>query len=86
MWDLIYYAALKGWKWSQFVTRPETIGVKVMAKKDVLKVFKMLARSQGSYGRILNVVGMDGENAPDGFFEQFKDCKDAVDVVMVVEC
>ena len=57
-----------------------------MAKKKVLGVFKMLARSQGFYGRLLSSIGYNGENVDDEFFEQFKNCKNAVDVVMMVEC
>lgn len=57
-----------------------------MKKRDVIKVFRLLARSQGSYGRLLSQIGRNGENAPDGFFEKFADCKDIVDVVMCVEC
>lgn len=57
-----------------------------MKKRDVIKVFQLLARSQGSYGRLLSQIGRNGENAPDGFFEKFADCKDIVDVVMCVEC
>ena len=57
-----------------------------MAKNDVLGVFKMLARSQGHYGRLLNAIGRNGENAPKGFFDQFKGCKSTIDVVLTVEC
>lgn len=57
-----------------------------MVKENVLNVFKMLARSQGVYGRLLEQIGCDGEYAADGFFEQFADCRDAVDVVMRIEC
>ena len=51
-------------------------------------VFRMLARSQGLYGRLLrdlNAREAAGEDLTP-FFDQFKGCKDAVDVVMVVEC
>lgn len=51
-------------------------------------VFGMLARSQGFYGRLLrdlNAREAAGEDLTP-FFDQFKNCKDAVDVVMVVEC
>ena len=59
-----------------------------MARKEVMGVFGMLARSQGFYGRLLrdlNAREAAGEDLTP-FFDQFKDCKDAVDVVMVVEC
>lgn len=51
-------------------------------------VFGMLARIQGLYGRLLrdlNAREAAGEDLTP-FFDQFKGCKDAVDVVMVVEC
>ena len=59
-----------------------------MARKEVMGVFGMLARSQGFYGRLLrdlNASEAAGEDLTP-FFDQFKGCKDAVDVVMVVEC
>lgn len=59
-----------------------------MARKEVMGVFGMLARSQGLYGRLLrdlNAREAAGEDLTP-FFDQFKGCKDAVDVVMVVEC
>lgn len=57
-----------------------------MAKKEVLGVFKTFARSQGFYGRLLNAIGWNGENAPEGFFDQFKGCKSPLDVILTVEC
>ena len=59
-----------------------------MERKEVMGVFEMLARSQGLYGRLLrnlNAREAAGEDLTP-FFDQFKGCKDAVDVVMVVEC
>ena len=59
-----------------------------MARKEVMGVFGMLARSQGFYGRLLrdlNAHEAAGEDLTP-FFDKFKGCKDAVDVVMVVEC
>ena len=48
----------------------------------------MLARSQGFYGRLLHNLNAREAMGEDltPFFAQFKGCKDAVDVVMVVEC
>ena len=57
-----------------------------MSKSAVLNVFRMLASSKGFYGRLLNNIGWNGENVDDEWFEQFKDCKDSVDVVLVIEC
>lgn len=56
-----------------------------MSKSAVLNVFRMLASSQGLYGRLLADIGWNGENVDDGWFEQFKDCKDSVDVVLIIE-
>lgn len=57
-----------------------------MDKENVLALFKSLARSQGVYGRLLEQIGLDGEYASDGFFEQFADCRSAADVVIRLEC
>jgi hypothetical protein len=46
---------------------------------------KKLAHIIPHYGRILEQIGHDGEKAGAGFWECFKDCKDPVDVVLVVE-
>lgn len=59
-----------------------------MARKEVMSVFETLAGSQGFYGRLLRNLRAAEANGTDltPFFAQFKNCKDAVDVVMVVEC
>lgn len=59
-----------------------------MAKEEVMGVFETLARSQGHYGRLLNALRGAEANGQDltGYFDQFKGCRNAVDVVMVVEC
>lgn len=56
-----------------------------MDKEDVLNVFRDFAQSQGFYGRLLRDIGWNGENVDDSFWEQFKDCTTAVDVVLVME-
>ena len=56
-----------------------------MNKEQVLSIFKILARSQGSYGRLLERIGYEGENGCDEFFDMFKNCKDAVDIVLTIE-
>jgi len=56
-----------------------------MSKEKVLEVFRMLAGSQGAYGRILCDIGYNGENVGDEWFTQFGGCKDALDVVLVME-
>ena len=58
-----------------------------MSKKEVMRVFRMLARSQGSYGRMVRYIE-EAENAGNDltpFFNRFKNCKDAVDVVLEAE-
>lgn len=59
-----------------------------MPKDKVMGVFEMLANSQGFYGLLLNNLREAEASGTDltPFFDQFKNCKDAVDVVMVVEC
>ena len=58
-----------------------------MSKEEVMGVFRSLARSQGSYGRMVQNIE-DAEKAGNDltpFFNRFKGCKDAVDVVLEVE-
>ena len=59
-----------------------------MSKNEVMQIIKSLARSQGSYGRLANTIeereAMGDDLTP--FFNRFKNCKDAVDVVMEIEC
>ena len=58
-----------------------------MSKNQVMSVIDSLARSQGFYGRLgqhireAEAKGMDTGS----FFAQFKDCKDAVDVILILE-
>ena len=59
-----------------------------MSREQVENVFVSLSASQGFYGRLLRDLadaearGMD----VDGWYEQFADCHDAVDVILRVEC
>ena len=64
-----------------------------MKEQKVLQIIKDLARSQGFYGRLYEAL-MHNKNSDDPiergvykeFMEQFKDCKEPVDVIMVIEC
>lgn len=56
-----------------------------MDRQDVMDTFAILANSQGFYGRLLQQINWMDEEEQDEYFSQFKDCEDALDVVMVVE-
>ncbi len=56
-----------------------------MDRKYVLNIIAELAHSQGFYGRLLQQINWMDEEEQDEYFSQFKDCEDALDVVMVVE-
>lgn len=58
-----------------------------MNREEVMGVFSMLAGSQGFYGRLIRDIEARedaGEDMSD-FFGQFANCRDAVDVIMIVE-
>lgn len=54
----------------------------MMTKKEILETFKSLARSQGSYGRLLEQI-KDNDEALTYLEEQ--NFKDSVDLVMFIE-
>lgn len=59
-----------------------------MSKTKVINLFKILARSQGYYGRLLEALDELKEldrDAYEDYFKQFKNCKSDVEVVMMVE-
>ena len=64
-----------------------------MKEQKVLQIIKDLAQSQGFYGRLYAGL-MHNKNsdcpiergAYKEYMEQFKDCKEPVDVIMVIEC
>ncbi len=57
-----------------------------MNESEVLDVFRMLAQSQGFYGRLLKgLEELDDDELRADYFSHFEDCKDALDVVMKVE-
>ena len=58
-----------------------------MTKKDIKENISMLAQSQGFYGRLLNQIEED-ESVLDYLYEQSvqEGWKDAVDMVLAIEC
>ena len=56
-----------------------------MTKNRILALIRMLAKSKGFYGRLLNEIGYDGENVPAEWFEQFNACHDEVDFILTLE-
>lgn len=58
-----------------------------MTKKDIKENISMLAQSQGFYGRLLNQIEED-EEVLDYLYEQSvqEGWKDAVDMVLAIEC
>lgn len=58
-----------------------------MNRKQVLEIIKSLAKSQGFYGRLYRNIIIAEENGEDltAFWDSFKGCKTAVDVVLVIE-
>lgn len=60
-----------------------------MTREEILAGFESLARSQGSYGRLLRDLRELEEDEPEvyeKFFEQFIGCKDMLDVILTLEC
>jgi len=58
-----------------------------MNREEVMGVFHTLARSQGFYGRLIRNIEAREDAGEDmsGFFGQFANCRDMVDVIMIVE-
>ena len=58
-----------------------------MTKKDIKENIAMLSQSQGFYGRLLNQIE-DDEAVLDYLYEQSvqEGWKDAVDMVLAIEC
>jgi len=57
-----------------------------MSRNEVMVVIKSLSRSQGLYGRILSQLENMEEGERNEFLDSFEGCKDAVDMVMLIEC
>ena len=58
-----------------------------MSKKQVMNLIDNLARSQGFYGRLGRSIREAEANGVDTteWFEQFADCKEGIDVIMMIE-
>ena len=59
-----------------------------MNKNEVMSVIDTLARSQGFYGRLGNSIREMETKGVDtsAFFARFANCRDFIDVVMIIEC
>jgi hypothetical protein len=58
---------------------------KKMSRKEVYGIIETLANGQGFYGRLLSRLNEVGEDIANEFLDSFTDCKDMVDVIMVLE-
>lgn len=56
-----------------------------MNRQEVYAVIKMLASSQGFYGRLLARLNEVPEETRNQYLDSFADCQDAVDVIMAIE-
>ena len=56
-----------------------------MSREEVRGIIEMMASSQGFYGRLLSQLNEVGEDAANEFLDSFTDCKDIIDVIMLLE-
>jgi hypothetical protein len=56
-----------------------------MSLEQALKTIRMLARSQGFYGRLLCTRSENTQAFDDWLTDLAKDCKDSVDLVIAIE-
>lgn len=56
-----------------------------MTDKQVIKIIETLAESQGFYGRLLRMIDDMDDDSYNEFFDQFKDCKTNLDVILKIE-
>ena len=56
-----------------------------MSREEVRGAIENMAVSQGFYGRLLARLNEVSEETANGFLDSFADCKDTIDVVMVIE-
>ena len=56
-----------------------------MTRKEVYGFIESMAVSQGFYGRLLSRLNEVGEDAANEFLDSFADCKDMIDVIMLLE-
>lgn len=87
--DMDEYAAANDWEgWD---AEAITLKEKTMTRKEIMKTFAMLARSQGSYTRLYNSLRELEADQPDDYDTlmiqlEEENFKDAVDLIMYVEC
>lgn len=56
-----------------------------MSGKEVYAIIEAMASSQGFYGRLLERLNEVPEETVNNFLDSFADCKDIIDVIMVIE-
>jgi hypothetical protein len=56
-----------------------------MSGNEVYAIIESLAASQGFYGRLLARLNEVGEDVANEFLDSFADCKDIIDVIMLIE-
>lgn len=56
-----------------------------MTKEQVKAEIRHLANHQSFYGRLLEALNEVSEEDQNAFYDQFKDCKDEIDLIMQVE-
>ena len=56
-----------------------------MTRKQVKAEIRQLANHQGFYGRLLEELNEAPEEDQNAFYDQFKDCKDIVDLAVAIE-
>ena len=56
-----------------------------MSREEVRGIIEMMASSQGFYSRLLSRLNEVREDVANEFLDSFADCKDIIDVIMVLE-
>lgn len=56
-----------------------------MTRQEVYGFIESMAASQGFYGRLLSRLNEVGEDLANEFLDSFTDCKDMIDVIMLLE-
>lgn len=56
-----------------------------MSGNEVYAIIEIMAVSQGFYGRLLARLNEVDEDVANEFLDSFADCKDMIDVIMLME-
>ncbi|MDD4391052.1 MAG: hypothetical protein PHW03_09725 [Eubacteriales bacterium] len=56
-----------------------------MSREEVYGIIETLANGQGFYARLLNRLNAVDKDVSNEFLDSFADCKDMIDVIMVIE-